>query len=116
MFEFREAALYKLSHWCTHDALTAPPPTDYPAGYASGEAKSSKNLIGSAKGISTHASVDRFEGAATAQPAAAQHSGGVHISFADAILNMVNNIAVNVLGGGEPEMQGANGAARELCR
>lgn len=45
---------------------------DYPPGYAPGEAKLSKNLIGSAK---------------------------------DVILNMVNNIAVNVLGGG-PEMQG----------
>ncbi|XP_070830668.1 SUN domain-containing ossification factor-like [Chaetodon trifascialis] len=45
---------------------------DYPPGYAAGEVKLSKNLIGSAK---------------------------------DVILNMVNNIAVNVLGGG-PEMQG----------
>ncbi|XP_059199844.1 SUN domain-containing ossification factor-like isoform X2 [Centropristis striata] len=45
---------------------------DYPPGYAPGEVKLSKNLIGSAK---------------------------------DVILNMVNNIAVNVLGGG-PEMQG----------
>ncbi|XP_044076841.1 SUN domain-containing ossification factor-like isoform X2 [Siniperca chuatsi] len=45
---------------------------DYPPGYAPGEDKLSKNLIGSAK---------------------------------DVILNMVNNIAVNVLGGG-PEMQG----------
>ncbi|XP_030015248.1 SUN domain-containing ossification factor isoform X2 [Sphaeramia orbicularis] len=45
---------------------------DYPPGYAPGEDKYSKNLIGSAK---------------------------------DAIMNMVNNIAVNVLGGG-PEMQG----------
>ncbi|XP_041805585.1 SUN domain-containing ossification factor-like isoform X2 [Chelmon rostratus] len=45
---------------------------DYPTGYAPGEVKLSKNLIGSAK---------------------------------DVILNMVNNIAVNVLGGG-PEMQG----------
>ncbi|XP_047187892.1 SUN domain-containing ossification factor-like isoform X3 [Scophthalmus maximus] len=44
---------------------------DYPSGYAPGEVKLSKNLIGSAK---------------------------------DVILNMVNNIAVNVLGGG-PEMQ-----------
>nr|XP_020474000.1 SUN domain-containing ossification factor-like isoform X2 [Monopterus albus] len=40
---------------------------DYPSGYAPGEVKLSKNLIGSAK---------------------------------DVILNMVNNIAVNVLGGG----------------
>ncbi|KAL7386914.1 hypothetical protein ABVT39_015507 [Epinephelus coioides] len=45
---------------------------DYPPGYAPGEVKLSKNLIGSAK---------------------------------DVILNMVNNIAVNVLGG-SPEMQG----------
>ncbi|XP_018532874.1 SUN domain-containing ossification factor isoform X2 [Lates calcarifer] len=45
---------------------------DYPPGYAPGEVKLSKNLIGSAK---------------------------------DVILNMVSNIAVNVLGGG-PEMQG----------
>ncbi|XP_029380464.1 SUN domain-containing ossification factor isoform X2 [Echeneis naucrates] len=45
---------------------------DYLPGYAVGEVKSSKNLIGSAK---------------------------------DVILNMVNNLAVNVLGGG-PEMQG----------
>lgn len=45
---------------------------DYPPGYAPGEVKYSKNLIGSAK---------------------------------DVILNMVNNLAVNVLGGG-PEMQG----------
>uniref|UniRef100_UPI0037E70BF1 SUN domain-containing ossification factor-like isoform X2 n=1 Tax=Semicossyphus pulcher TaxID=241346 RepID=UPI0037E70BF1 len=45
---------------------------DNPPGYTSGEVKSPKNLIGSAK---------------------------------DVILNMVNNIAVNVLGGG-PEMQG----------
>nr|XP_019967038.1 PREDICTED: SUN domain-containing ossification factor-like isoform X2 [Paralichthys olivaceus] len=44
---------------------------EYPSGYAPGEVKLSKNLIGSAK---------------------------------DVILNMVNNIAVNVLGGG-PEMQ-----------
>eukprot|EP00064_Thunnus_orientalis_P013008 superscaffoldBa00002063_g13045 len=44
---------------------------DYPPGYAPGEVKYSKNLIGSAK---------------------------------DVILNMVNNLAVNVLGGG-PEMQ-----------
>lgn len=46
---------------------------DYPSGSAPGEAKLSKNLIGSAK---------------------------------DAILNMVNNIAVNVLGGGT-EMNGS---------
>ncbi|KAG8013955.1 Dynamin-3, partial [Nibea albiflora] len=45
---------------------------DYPPGYAPGEVKLSKDLIGSAK---------------------------------DVILNMVNNLAVNVLGGG-PEMQG----------
>ncbi|XP_034411108.1 SUN domain-containing ossification factor-like isoform X2 [Cyclopterus lumpus] len=45
---------------------------DYPPGYAPGEVKLTKNLIGSAK---------------------------------DVILNMVNNIAVNVLGGGS-EMQG----------
>ncbi|XP_036939910.1 SUN domain-containing ossification factor-like isoform X1 [Acanthopagrus latus] len=45
---------------------------EYSPGYAPGEVKLSKDLIGSAK---------------------------------DAILNMVNNIAVNVLGGG-PEMQG----------
>lgn len=36
------------------------------------------------------------------------HSG-VYIFSSDAILNMVNNIAVNVLGGG-PEMQGMTGA------
>lgn len=87
-------------------------PTDYPAGYASGEAKLSKNLIGSAKGSVTYASVDGAEGEATAQPAAAHHSV-VDVSFVDAILNMVNNIAVNVLGGGEPETQGANRAVRK---
>ncbi|XP_034038662.1 SUN domain-containing ossification factor-like isoform X2 [Thalassophryne amazonica] len=52
---------------------------DYPTGYAPGEVKYSKNLIGSAK---------------------------------DVILNMVNNIAVNVLGGGS-EMQG-NGSVQEV--
>ena len=36
------------------------------------------------------------------------HSG-VYIFSSDAILNMVNNIAVNVLGGG-PEMQGMTGS------
>lgn len=95
--------------------MTIPPTTDYPAGYASGEAKSSKNLIGSAKGNVASASVDLFEDKATAQPVASQHSAAVYVSFADAILNMVNNIAVNVLGGGEPELQGAKGAVRQLC-
>lgn len=89
-------------------------PTDYPAGYASGEAKLSKNLIGSAKGNVTNASVDCTEDAATAEPAATHHSA-VDVPCADAILNMVNNIAVNVLGGGEPDMQGANSAVRLLC-
>lgn len=87
--------------------------TDYPAGYVSGEAKLSKNLIGSAKGNSMYAGVDGAEDEASAQPAATYHSA-VDVSFADAILNMVNNIAVNVLGGGEPETQGANSAVTEL--
>lgn len=105
--------IYTTYHTDVQYMLTTPPPTDYPAGYASGEAKSSKNLIGSAKGNFAYASVDGFEDEAAAQPVATQHSA-VYVSFADAILNMVNNIAVNVLGGGEPEMQGANGAVREL--
>ncbi|KAM9349618.1 SUN domain-containing ossification factor [Symphorus nematophorus] len=53
---------------------------DYPPGYTSGEAKLSKNLIGSAK---------------------------------DVILNMVNNIAVNVLGG-SPEIQGNLSSSQEV--
>lgn len=44
--------------------------------------------------------------------AAATHLSAVDVSFADAILNMVNNIAVNVLGGGEPEAQGASCAEK----
>lgn len=105
--------IYTTYHTDVQYMLTTPPPTDYPAGYASGEAKSSKNLIGSAKGNFAYASVDGFEDEAAAQPVATQHSA-VYVSFADAILNMVNNIAVNVLGGGEPEMQGANGACERV--
>lgn len=61
-----------------------------------------------------YASVDGAEDEATAQPAAT-HLSAVDVSIADAILNMVNNIAVNVLGGGEKETQGANSAVRKLC-
>lgn len=58
-----------------------------------------------------YASVDHFHDEVTPEPVS-NHHPGVHVSFADAILNMVNNIAVNVLGGGEPETQGVSSAVR----
>lgn len=66
--------IYTTYHTDVQYMLMTPPPTDYPAGYASGEAKSSNNLIGSAKGNFAYASVDVFENEVTAQPVATQHS------------------------------------------
>ncbi|KAF3858656.1 hypothetical protein F7725_011857, partial [Dissostichus mawsoni] len=74
---------------------------DDPAGYTPGEAELSNNLIGSAKGKYSNfdckmippSNVDRCIDSA------------LYIFSSDVILNMVNNIAVNVLGGGQ-EMQG----------
>lgn len=73
-------------------------PTDYPPGYAPGEAKLSNNLIGSATG--GRQTLSRI------QPAPLLTFWSlVHFFSSDVIMNMVNNIAVNVLGGG-PEIQG----------
>lgn len=78
-------------------------PTDDPPGYTPGEVKLSKNLIGSAKGKFVTTNKD-------AEEPSLDYTDFLFWTFflffsSDAILNMVNNIAVNVLGGG-PEMQG----------
>lgn len=84
-------------------------PTDYPPGYAPGEVKLSKNLIGSAKGkfgckgFRLH--LDDLGNCINLLCFLFVVCLFVFIFSPDVILNMVSNIAVNVLGGG-PEMQG----------
>nr|XP_046265404.1 SUN domain-containing ossification factor-like isoform X3 [Scatophagus argus] len=80
---------------------------NYPVGYAPDEVKLSKNLIGSAKGkYSNHGflphKVDFGDPRAGLQVTS---FSDVYMFSSDVILKMVNDIAVNVLGG-SPNMQG----------
>lgn len=81
------------------------PLTDYP-GCVPGEVKSSKNLIGSAKGEARLTLTSTIQSGHGTFFLLTLRSLRVPFISLDVILNMVN-IAANVLGGG-PDMQGTN--------